>query len=279
MNYNLNKNPVQQQKNATYVALKSLMKLITHERKNLLLAAVTMMVNSGLNLLGPFLVGYTIDKYVMHKNYHGVLVFCGILLGMYLITLFTSYFQTQLMGGVGQRMLFTLRNAVFSKLQSLPLAFFNANKAGDLISRVNNDTDKINTFFSQSLVNFVGIIFTMIGAGIFLLVINVRLGMATLVPAVLILIFTRIISPWLKKKNAVSLTSVGGMSAEIQESLQNFRVIIAFNRRDYFRQRFNTANQHNYNSAVSIARCNDASETVVLKAMFSRTLILNMILS
>jgi len=67
MNYNLNKNPVQQQKNATYVALKSLMKLITHERKNLLLAAVTMMVNSGLNLLGPFLVGYTIDKYPVNK--------------------------------------------------------------------------------------------------------------------------------------------------------------------------------------------------------------------
>ena len=257
MNYNLNKNPVQQQKNATYVALKSLMKLITHERKNLLLAAVTMMVNSGLNLLGPFLVGYTIDKYVMHKNYHGVLVFCGILLGMYLITLFTSYFQTQLMGGVGQRMLFTLRNAVFSKLQSLPLAFFNANKAGDLISRVNNDTDKINTFFSQSLVNFVGIIFTMIGAGIFLLIINVRLGLATLVPAILILIFTRIISPWIKKKNAVSLTSVGGMSAEIQESLQNFRVIIAFNRRDYFRQRFNEANQHNYNTALAAGTANN----------------------
>ncbi|MBS1689983.1 MAG: ABC transporter ATP-binding protein, partial [Bacteroidetes bacterium] len=257
MNYNLNKNPVQQQKNATYVALKSLLKLIRHERKNLSLAVLTMMVNSGLNLLGPFLIGYTIDKYVMHKNYHGVLVFCGILLGMYLITLFTSYYQTQLMGGVGQRMLFTLRNAVFSKLQSLPLAFFNANKAGDLISRVNNDTDKINTFFSQSLVNFIGIIFTMIGAGVFLLIINVRLGMATLIPAVLILVFTRIISPWIKKKNAVSLTSVGGMSAEIQESLQNFRVIIAFNRRDYFRQRFNEANQHNYNTALAAGTANN----------------------
>ncbi|MGN6566945.1 MAG: ABC transporter ATP-binding protein [Flavipsychrobacter sp.] len=257
MNYDLNKNATKQQKNATYVALKSLLKLITNERKNLLLALFFMMVNSGLNLLGPFLIGYTIDKYVQHKNYHGVLVFSGILLGMYIITLFTSYFQTQLMGGVGQRMLFTLRNAVFSKLQSLPLAFFNANKAGDLISRVNNDTDKINTFFSQSLVNFIGIIFTMLGAGIFLLVINVKLGIAALAPAVLILLFTRVISPWVKKKNAVNLTSVGGMSAEIQESLHNFRVIIAFNRRDYFRQRFNEANQRNYNTAIAAGTANN----------------------
>ncbi len=74
------------------------------------------------------------------------------------------------MGGVGQRMLFTLRNAIFNKLQELPVSFFTANKAGDLISRVNNDTDKLNTFFSQSLMQFIGSIVTMVGAGIFLLV-------------------------------------------------------------------------------------------------------------
>ena len=59
------------------------------------------------------------------------------------------------MGGVGQRMLFTLRNSIFNKLQLLPVGFFNQNKAGDLISRVNNDTDKINQFFSQSLMQFI----------------------------------------------------------------------------------------------------------------------------
>jgi ATP-binding cassette subfamily B protein len=61
-------------------------------------------------------------------------------------------------------------------LQQLPVAFFNQNKAGDLISRVNNDTDKLNQFFSQSLMQFVGSIFTMLGAGIFLLVININWG-------------------------------------------------------------------------------------------------------
>src|SRR3984885_6001344 len=136
------------------------------------------------------------------------------------------------MGGVGQRILFTLRNSIFNKLQTLPIAFFNQNKAGDLISRVNNDTDKLNTFFSQSLMQFVGSIAIMVGAGIFLLSINLKLGAATLVPAALALIFTKIFSPWVKKKNGANLKSVGGMSAEIQESLNNFKVIIAFNRRD-----------------------------------------------
>jgi len=257
MNYNLNKLSEQEKKTSTYAGLKSLLKLIEHERKNLWKALVFILLNSAVNLTGPFLIGYTIDKYVQHKNYHGVLVFSGILLVMYLIGLFTSYSQTIVMGSVGQRMLYTLRNAVFNKLQALPVAFFNANKAGDLISRVNNDTDKLNTFFSQSLMQFIGSIATMVGAGIFLLIINVKLGAAALVPGLLILIFTRVVSPWVKRKNARNLKSVGGMSAEIQESLSNFRVIIAFNRRDYFRKRFNEVNGHNYKTAIGAGLANN----------------------
>ena len=161
------------------------------------------------------------------------------------------------MGSISQRMLFTLRNTIFSKLQSFPVAFFNANKAGDLISRINNDTDKINSFFSQSLMQFIGSIATMTGAGIFLLLIHFKLGAAALVPALFILLFTKIVSPWVKKKNAVNLKSVGGMSAEIQESLNNFKVIIAFNRRDYFRKRFNEANQQNYTTAIGAGLANN----------------------
>jgi len=97
----------------------------------------------------------------------------------------------------------------------------------------------------------------MIGAGIFLLATNLKLGAATLLPGLLILIFTKLVSPWVKKKNAVNMKSVGGMSAEIQESLSNFRVIIAFNRRDYFRQRFDQVNRENYRTAIGAGLANN----------------------
>jgi ATP-binding cassette subfamily B protein len=257
MNYDLNKLSAQQQKTSTYKALGKLLNLISHERGNLLLAFGAITLNTSVNLLGPFLIGHAIDKYVVTKQFHGLLVFGGILLGMYLVGLLTAYQQTKLMGGVGQRLLFTLRNAIFNKLQQLPVAFFNQNKAGDLISRVNNDTDKLNQFFSQSLMNFVGSIFTMVGAGIFLLAINVRLGAAALLPAVLILLFTMVLSPWVKRANARNLESTGSLSAEIQESLSNFKVVIAFNRRDYFRQRFKVANLDNYEAALTAGLANN----------------------
>ena len=226
------------------------------EKKNLAFAFLVMILNSGISMLTPYLIGYTIDNYIQTKLYRGLMLFSGILLALYIISAATEYFQTKLMGSIGQRMLYSLRNEVFSRIQGLPVAFFNQNKAGDLISRINNDTDKVNQFFSQSLMQFVDSIFTMLGAAIFLLLIHVELGGAALIPAVFILIFVKLISPWVKRKNAASMKSTGGLSGEIQESLSNFKTIIAFNRRDYFRKKFEAVNTNNYKASVGAGLAN-----------------------
>ncbi len=258
MNYNLNKPSDKTAKRLPVLAsLRKLIAIISGERRNLIIAFGAIFLNAGLSLMGPYMVGYTIDNYVQVKNYHGVLLFAGVLLGMYLTAFVVNYVQMRLMGGIGQRMLFSLRNSVFNKLQELPLDFFNQNKAGDLISRINNDTDKVNQFFSQSLMQFIGSLITMTGAGILLLVINLPLGLAALSPALILLIFTKSVSPWIRRKNEASLKSLGNLSAEIQESLANFKVIIAFNRRDYFRKRFEDANSENYKRSVHAGIANN----------------------
>ncbi|MDP4149325.1 MAG: ABC transporter ATP-binding protein [Bacteroidota bacterium] len=257
-NYNLNAIAASAPKKpSTWASLKSLLALMSGDRPKLILAFLNIVVNSVLNLLSPLIIGLTIDHYITHRDFDGVLRNGAILLGIYGLAFATRYFQTTLMGGYGQRILFTLRNAIFNKLQELPVAFFNQNKAGDLISRVNNDTDRLNQFFSQSLMQFIGSIAIMTGAGIFLLAINLRLGIAAMIPAAVLWVFTKGVSPWVKRKNAANLKSVGGMSAEIQESLNNFKVIIAFNRRDYFRKRFDEANKTNYATAVSAGLANN----------------------
>ncbi len=238
-------------------ALLKLWPLLKDEKKNLVLALIAITLNSGLTLLAPLLIGHTIDTYIQTFHYQGVLLFAGILLGIYLVAFVANYFQTMLMGGVGQRLLFSLRNAVFHKLQELPVAFFNQNKAGDLISRINNDTDKLNQFFSQALLQFVSNAFIIVGAGIFLLTINIKLGAFALVPALGLLILTQALSAWIRRKNAASMQALGGMSGEIQESLANFKVVVAFNRRDYFRKKFDEANETNYSTSIKAGVANN----------------------
>lgn len=258
MTYNLNIGKAEGGKPVkTWTALKKLVLILANEKRNLFIALFIILVNASLSLMGPFLIGHTIDTYIQTRQFHGVIVFSGILFSIYLTILLTGYLQTKLMGGVGQRLLYNLRNAVFSKLQELPITFFNENKAGDLISRINNDTDKLNQFFSQSLMQFVVSIFVMTGAGIFLLVLNPALGGAALIPAILILVFTRVLSPWVKSRNARNLASTGNLSAEIQESLGNFKVVVAFDRRDYFRKKFEEANHENYLTATRAGLANN----------------------
>ena len=216
-----------------------------------------MLVSSGATLVGPVIIGHAVDTYVRLKDSHGLLLAAILLLAVYAIGVVASYTQIRTMGGVGRRVLFGLRNELFAKLQDLPLAFFTENKAGDLISRVNNDTDKLNQFVAQALMQFVSSLFLMTGVAVFVLSLNFRLGIAALLPAIGVFAVTKATGAWVKRKNMRSMQTLGGLSAEVQESLHNFKVIVAFNRLDYFQRKFKTANDTNYNASVSAGFANN----------------------
>jgi len=222
------------------------------------IGAVAAIVFSSLTtLVAPVVIVRTIDTDIRLKNMHGLLLSALVVMAIYAMGAVASYVQVLTMGGVGRRVLFHLRNALFLKLQGLPVAFFNQNKAGDLISRLNNDTDKLNQFVSQALMQFVGSVFLITGAGIFLVSLNVKLGLAALVPAFGVLLLTRGTSAWIQRKNLKSLQALGGMSSEVQESLNNFKVIVAFNRVDYFRWKFDSANEKNFSASASAGFANN----------------------
>ena len=181
-NYTLSKGDQPQMSAPLGTALKRLAPLLANEKRTVAMAFVAMVVSSVCGLMGPAIIARTVDTYIQNRNFPGVVTATLFLLGVYVCGLFANYFQTRAMGTVGRMVLFNLRNTLFNKLQQLPLAFFNQNRAGDLISRINNDTDKLNQFFSQSLVQLVGNLFMMTGAAIFLLAFDLRLGAAALLP-------------------------------------------------------------------------------------------------
>jgi ATP-binding cassette subfamily B protein len=250
MNYALTTSGEGEKKQTLRSALSGLTPLLATEKRNLIIALAAVFVSSAANLASPVLIARVIDTAIASHNFPLVLEYSAALLAVYLIGLGASYIQTIRMGTVGRGVLFKLRNELFTRLASLPIAFFNDNKAGDLISRVNNDTDKLNQFFSQALMQFFGNFFIILGAGILLLVLNVRLGMVALLPALGVLVITQLLGAWVKRTSRAGLQSLGNMSGEVQESLANFKVIVAFNRLDYFREKFDEANQRNYKAAI-----------------------------
>jgi ATP-binding cassette subfamily B protein len=246
MNYRLD----QTQPGPAREALRRLWPLLRPQRMSLALAGLAMILNTGLTLSGPALTGYAIDHYVTGHDLPGLLRCCVLMMVLYALAGVATYQQSVLNGGVGQNLLFRLRQLLFEKLQELPLSFFQVNQSGDLISRLNNDTEKINQFFSQALMQFLSGLMIMSGCAVFLLGINPRLGAMALLPALVLLAVTRALAPWTRARSAASLAGLGHLSAESSDSLENFKVVVAFDRQDYFRQRFARANEANYRTAV-----------------------------
>jgi ATP-binding cassette subfamily B protein len=256
MNYKL-KLDSNEQKGVFRTAFNRLVPLLANEKKTIAIAFVAVLISSGATLYAPIIISNVIDKFIQGKDINGLIIFSAILFSVYIANFFSQYIQMNVMGGVGRRIVFNLRNILFDKLQKLPVAFFDQNKTGDLISRINNDTDKLNQFFSQALMHFISSLMIIIGAGIFLVVLNPRLGLSALIPALGVLIVTQILSGWVRKTNLKSLQSSGTMSAELQESFNNFKVIVAFNRLDYFRKKFKEVNENNYKSYIKAGIANN----------------------
>ncbi len=231
-------------------SMREIWQLISSERSKFFASFLALIVNSVAMLATPYIIGRAIDQYVIGRNLHGLLISTLILIALGIVAFITSYLQIRLMGTVAQFTLFDLRNKIFKKVQELPLAFFSQNKAGDLINRINSDTEKLSQFFSETLVRFMGGIFSLAGAAIFLVVIDMKLGTATLLPAVVIMIISQLVAGPVKRANDAGLKATGLLSGEIQESIQNFKIIVATNRRDYFRKKFAVANDANYTANI-----------------------------
>jgi len=253
MNYSLAKTDIakEKEKGVLVTAWRRLVPLMGEEKRAVIYALVAILATSIAALAVPILIARIVDVFIVKKDLHGVMVYSAILFAIFVAGLVSNYIQIKTMGGVGRRLLYNLRNKIFNKLQELPVAFFNQNKVGDLISRINNDTDKLNQFFAQALMQFISNLMLIAGTGVLLVAIDWRLGLVSLLPAALALLGTQLLSPWVKRTSLSSLRKLGAMSAEIQESINNFKVIVAFNRLDYFRDKFREANADNYKAAVS----------------------------
>lgn len=203
-------------------------------------------IHSVADVAVPYLVARGIDRYITVGDARGLTTIIFALIGIFIFTSVTSYIQGMLIGAVSQRTLFRLREQIFSKLQNLPIPFFTQNKAGDLMSRINNDAEKLNQFLSDSIGRFLGSFLVIFGIGIFVFFINVKMALVMLSATLFLFAFSRAMSPWIGRANKDSLNIAGNLSATLQENLTNFRVIIAYSKRQYFRDYLEKVNMTTY---------------------------------
>lgn len=249
MDYRLNDENTKSKDNF-FKVFGSLYKYVKGSRLNILIAFIFLLVNTATTVITPFIIGDVTNKYIPVGDKDGLLNSLFLLGGIYLVGVIASYFQILVMGKVGQAVLFNIRNVIFNKIQSFPLQFFNQNKSGELISRINNDSDRLNQTFSETLLRFTGDILMIVGMGGVMVYLNRDLGLIAWATLAIMLVVTSILSNFIRYRNDQSLQKLSELSGEINESLSNFKVTVVFNRRDYLKDSFAKVNENNRKAAT-----------------------------
>ncbi len=205
--------------------------------------------------IGPAIIGITIDRYVKPisegGSTQGLLTNMGLLLIVYALGFVSSRYQIVELGILTQRILVSLRAQIFGKVQNLSLGYFDKNPAGDVMSRLVNDTDVINQFLGQGLSQVLGSIFGLTGIVIAMLVQSPLLAAVSLIVVPLMLLLTSVFSKLARRSYRKTRETIGDVSSDLQEEIAGAKVAQAFNRTKINEQRFAVRNAANRDANVS----------------------------
>jgi ATP-binding cassette subfamily B protein/subfamily B ATP-binding cassette protein MsbA len=228
-----------------------LIRLLGSYRWALLAVAVFTILSAATQGAGPWLIGRAVDGVVSGTAPGNLLATGGFLLVVYIVGWISTRYQIYLMGKIGQQVLADLRQRIFDRVESLSLQYVESRLAGDLMSRLVNDIEALNNFFSQGLAQMVGSFFALIGIVIGMLLLNWQLGLAVLVMVPVLWMTTTFFSRLARRAFRKTRETIGDVSADLEEELGGVKVAQAFNRTELNVQRFAQRNAANRNANVS----------------------------
>ena len=198
----------------------------------LCLALLLVVLESGLQHLGPLLTQIAIDDGVASKNTQILIVTCICYVISIALSAGISFARASFTGRLGEKLVYKLRIRVFSHLQRQSFSFFTNEKAGVLMTRMTSDIESLTVLFQEGLVNFAVQIVTLIVITIYLIVLNPYLALITLLLVVPVNI---ILTLWFRKVSIFGYLNVrdkiAAILSNLSESLAGMRVITAFNHR------------------------------------------------
>ncbi|WGF38877.1 ABC transporter ATP-binding protein [Lysinibacillus capsici] len=202
-----------------------------------------------LSLAGPYMIGHIIDDYIMKKDIDRT-IRLGILLAViFSVASILTWLQTYVMIQVAMKTIRTLRLELFQKLQTLTLRFFDQRALGDLMSRVTNDIDNLNTALVQSVTQIVSSILTVIGVSIAMFTLSWQLAIVTLIIIPLIVFTTKQIIKRSSKNYAARQRDLGKLNGYIEEMITGSEVLTLFGREQQTIDTFHQQNENLRNSA------------------------------
>ncbi len=230
------------------LALRRLWGLLSTERLRLVAVLGLTFVSVALVVVGPKLLGQATDVI-----FRGVIGGGGIDFGalhrkltlvaaLYLGSMALSYSQAYILAGVVQRSMQSLRTAVETKLNRLPLAYVDSQPRGDLLSRVTNDIDNLAQSLQQTISQILVSTLTLVGVVVMMLTISPLLAVVTLVTVPASLWLMKVISSRARPRFMAQWMHTGELNAQVEEAFTGHAIVKSFGRQREVEERFRETN-------------------------------------
>ena len=213
------------------------------QRVALIGTVVMVIATSVLNLLGPFLLSRAIDRYIVPHDLPGLRRIAVLMLVVYATSALLTWLQSYVMAGASQRTVRDLRRDLFTRLQELPLPFFDRRPHGDLMSRLTNDVENVSQVLSDSVTQIVSGLLGMVGGGIAMFWLNPRLAVVTIITiATMTFLLNRVVSTRTRSAFRAQQANLGTLNGLIEENVTAQRVVKAYHRESFLLGEFDKAN-------------------------------------
>ena len=233
---------------STGTALKRLLSYLEADRLRMGIAFFCVIVNTVATLTGSYMLRPIINRFIAPPdgspgNVAGLFKGLTAMACVYLLGVIANYLQSRLMLEVAQSALVRIRTDLFTKMQKLPMRFYDTNSNGDLMSRFTNDVDTIGNMLSSTLVQLFSGTLSIIGTLFLMLYTNIWLTAVTLIMIPLMLRAGGEVAKRSQKYFNAQQSALGALNGYIEETITGQKVVKVFCHEEIAEEEFDILNR------------------------------------
>ncbi len=232
------------------VLVKRLYRFIKPYKRNLTIGVVTIVLSSVTGLLSPYLHKIAIDQIITPLNFSGFTWWIPIFVVVTLTNYLLQYIQVFQMRIVGEHVVAEMRDEMMSRLQKISLRYFSEGEIGRIMSRPTNDANTVRIFLRMGLTEIITDISSILGSFVVIFALNVKLASLAIAILPIAVVLSWVLGRLSRKAYRKVLSTLGGLTSEINESLSGIKVIKSFVQENKAIEEFKDAQKKNVDSFI-----------------------------
>ena len=233
-------------------AIKNILGLLKDYKLKLIITVICAIISTVFSVISPLLIGQAtttifngINNIIHHTgsiDFESLLTTLTIVVILYIISSVFTYLQSYFLVEISTKISYNLRERLMEKITHLPMDIIDDNKRGDILSRITNDVDSLQNGITQSFIQLMTAVITIIGVVVMMLYINVWMTLATAILIPISFLVIRFITKHSQSYFLKQLVFKGSLNAQIEETFTGHDIIRVFNQEADSIEKFNQDN-------------------------------------